>query len=145
MLLQTIALGFATFVTQIAIVVMSLVCNIVTGIVLGGQPIFGYNYGARKLDRVLETYRLVLIFSLLVGLAATLIFQFCPEIVINLFGSGNELYQELPAVLEQQNAGNGINGILYAAPIADAVAILVILVLTVSFFRNLRKEEIHMA
>lgn len=223
---RTIALGFATFITQIAIVVMSLVCNmtlfkygelskygpdipisvfsiqtkvytivcnIVTGIVLGGQPIFGYNYGARKFHRVRETYRLVFIFSLVVGLCATLIFQFCPEIVINLFGAGNDLYQEfavktfriylslmtitclvkmtavffqsigkpvratvasmvrdivcftplaiiLPAILEQQTTGSGINGILYAAPIADAVAILVILALTVSFFKELRKK-----
>ena len=223
---RTIALGFATFITQIAIVVMSLVCNmtlfqygelskygpdipisvfsiqtkvytivcnIVTGIVLGGQPIFGYNYGARKFDRVRETYRLVFISSLVVGLCATLIFQFCPEIVINLFGAGNELYQEfavktfriylslmtitclvkmtavffqsigkplqatiaslvrdivcftplalvLPAILEARNVGDGILGILYAAPISDAVAILIILILTVSFFRNLRKE-----
>ncbi len=223
---RTIALGFATFVTQIAIVIVSLVCNmtlfhygelskygpdipisvfsiqtkvytivcnIVTGIVLGGQPIFGYNYGARKFDRVRETYRLVFISSLAVGLCATLIFQFCPQIVINLFGAGNELYQEfavntfriylslmsitclvkmtavffqsigkpiqavvasmvrdivcftplailLPKLLEQQSSGSGINGILYAAPIADAVAIFVILFLTVSFFRALRKE-----
>lgn len=223
----TVALGFATFVTQIAIVVVSLVCNmtlarygalskygpdipisvfsiqtkvytivcnIVTGIVLGGQPIFGYNYGAKKLNRVRETYRLVFISSLAVGLSATLLFQFKPQLVINLFGSGNELYQEfavrtfriylslmtitclvkmtavffqaigkpvraiiasmvrdivcftplallLPLFLEQQTAGNGISGILYAAPIADAVAIFIILILTVSFFRTLKKEE----
>ena len=223
----TIALGFSTFINQIAIVVVSLicnmtlfrygelsiygpdipisvfsiqtkvytiVCNIVVGIVLGSQPIFGYNYGARKLDRVRETYRLVLIASVAVGLAATMIFQFCPQIVINLFGAGNELYQEfavktfriylslmtvtclvkmtsvffqaigkplhailsslvrdivcftplallLPKLLEQKATGNGINGILYAAPVSDAVAIVVILVLTVSFFRSLKKEE----
>ena len=28
--------------------VYTVVCNIVVGIVLGGQPIFGYNYGARN-------------------------------------------------------------------------------------------------
>ena len=225
---NTIALGAATFFTQISIVVVSLVCNmilfrygelsvygpdipisvfsiqtkvytivcyIVTGIVLGGQPIFGYNYGARKMERVRETYRLVLISSLLVGALATLIFELCPQMIINLFGGGNALYQEfatrtfriylslcsitclvkltavffqsigksihavvasmvrdiicftplaigLPYLLEQRSPGSGIQGILYAAPIADAVALLVIIVLTVSFFRTLEKETV---
>lgn len=221
---HTVSLGAATFVTQIAIVVVSLVCNmtlahygalskygqdipisvfsiqtkvytvvcnIVTGIVLGGQPIFGYNYGAGRMDRVKKTYTLVLVSSVIVGLAATAIFEFCPEIMINLFGSGNERYMEfakktfriymsltvitclvkmtavffqsigksvravvaslirdivcftllalvLPALLESRGAGEGINGILFAAPAADLVAAVVILALTGSFFRKIR-------
>ena len=224
---EVVSLGASTFVTQIAIVVMALVCNItlahygplsvygqdipisvfsiqtkvytvvgniVTGIVLGSQPISGYNYGARKFDRVRETYRIVLICSLVVGVLSTLIFQFCPEIVINLFGAGDELYMEfakktfriylslvtitgltkmtavffqsigkslqavitslirdilcftplaifLSAGLEGKTPGNGIMGILLAAPIADGVAAVVILCLTLSFFRKLPKNE----
>lgn len=223
---EVVSLGAATFVTQISIVVMTLVCNmtlahygalsrygqdipisvfsiqtkvytvvgnIVTGIVLGGQPIFGYNYGAGKLDRVRQTYRIVLLSSITVGLIATLIFQLCPDIVINLFGAGDELYMEfarktfriylslvtvtclvkmttvffqsigksvhavvtslvrdivcftplaifLSAALERQEAGTGINGILVAAPGADAVAAVVILCLSASFFRTLGKK-----
>lgn len=224
---ELVALGSATFVTQIAIVVMALVCNmtlarygslseygqdipisvfsiqtkvytvvgnIVTGIVLGGQPIFGYNYGAGKMDRVRQTYRIVLITSLAVGLTSTAIFQFWPEIVINLFGTGDELYMEfakktfriylslvtvtgltkmttvffqsigkstqavvtslvrdivcftplaifLSASLERNQPGSGIHGILWAAPIADGVAAVVILALTLSFFRKLSREN----
>ena len=74
--------------------VYTVVGNIVTGIVLGGQPIFGYNYGAGKLERVRQTYRIVLLSSLAVGASATLIFQLWPELVINLFGTGDELYME---------------------------------------------------
>jgi len=124
---NVISLGAATFVTQISIVIMSLVCNmtlfhygrlskygpdipisvfsiqtkvytvvcnIVTGIVLGGQPIFGYNYGAGRMDRVRETYKLVLRSTLIVGVVATLIFEIRPEAVIGIFGSGDALYQE---------------------------------------------------
>ena len=224
---STISLGAATFVTQISIVVLSLVSNmtlahygalskygsdipisvfsiqtkvytivlnIVTGIVLGGQPIFGYNYGAKKMDRVRETYKLVLSATLVVGIVSTVIFQLRPELVIGIFGSGNALYQEfaiktfriylslmsitclvkmtavffqsigksvravvaslirdivcftplalfLPRFLESAEAGNGINGILFAAPMADMVAVVVILCLTVPFFRGLKKEE----
>lgn len=218
-------MGAATFVTQISIVVLSLVCNmtlyhygelskygpdipisvfsiqtkvytvvcnIVTGIVLGGQPIFGYNYGAGKMKRVRETYKIVLLSTLVVGIVSTLIFQICPEVVIRIFGSGDALYQEfavktfriylslmavtclvkmtavffqsigkaghavvaslvrdivcftpmaivLPVILEAKKTGSGINGILYAAPVADLVALVVIFGLTISFFRSLKR------
>ena len=169
----------------------TVVCNIVTGIVLGGQPIFGYNYGAKKYDRVVQTYKIVLISTLIVGLLATLLFQFYPQGIINIFGGGNELYEDfaiktfriylslmtitclvkmtavffqsigksiraviaslirdilcftpivliLSSILENNEAGSGINGIIYAAPIADFISIFVILILTVTFFKKLK-------
>lgn len=173
--------------------VYTIVCNIVTGLVLGGQPIFGYNYGAKRMDRVKETYRLVLCGTLLVGILATAVFQFWPQAVIGIFGSGSELYMDfavktfriylslmtitclvkmtavffqsigkgvhaviaslirdivcftslalaLPYIMETKEAGSGIMGILYAAPIADFVAAIVIVVLTVSFFKKIENE-----
>ena len=220
-----IALGGSTFITQLSIVVLSLVsnmtlahygalsvygpdipisvfsiqtkvytvvCNIIVGIVLGGQPIFGYNYGAGNMDRVHQAYRLVLRATLIVGVCATLLFELWPQGVISIFGSGNSLYQEfavktfriylslttvtcivkmtgiffqsigksmyafitslirdilcftplallLPRLMEKDTAGTGIYGILYAAPISDLVSILVILVLTVRFFKSMKK------
>lgn len=224
---SVVALGGATFVTQLSIVVMSLVCNmtlakygalsiygqdipisvfsiqtkvytivcnIVTGVVLGGQPIFGYNYGAGNLKRVRQAYSLVLRTTLIVGISAVLLFQLWPMGVIGIFGAGDGLYQEfavktfriylslmmvtclvkmtavffqsigksvhavvaslvrdivcftplalfLPALLEKAEPGSGINGILYAAPISDLVALAVILILTVPFFHKLKKKE----
>ncbi len=124
---ETIKLGLSTFIFQISIAVMTvmcnitlkqysglskygediplsvfsiqtkvytIVCNIVTGIVLGGQPIFGYNYGANKMDRVKKTYKIVLLLTVLIGIISTMIFQFCPQIIINLFGGGDKLYLE---------------------------------------------------
>lgn len=221
-----IQMGGSTFITQISIVVMSLlsnvtlfhygalsvygsdipisvfsiqtkvytiVNNIVVGIALGGQPILGYNYGAKKMDRVREAYRLILISCLSVGVVATLIFELCPELLIHIFGSGNALYMDfavktfriylsmsvitcltkltsvffqaigksvqamitsiirdiicfvsltvvLCRVLEAQNPGSGIFGILLAAPLSDIVAGVVVVVLTVSFFRSLKNE-----
>lgn len=224
---QVVALGGSTFITQLSIVVLSLVCNItlakfgalskygpdipisvfsiqtkvytvvcniVVGIVLGGQPIFGYNYGAGNMERVRQAYHLVLRATLIVGITAVLIFQFCPLMVINIFGAGDALYQEfavktfriylsltmvtcmvkmtavffqsiskslhaivaslvrdilcftplaliLPNVLERAEAGSGIDGILYAAPISDLVALVTILCLTIPFFRKIKKEQ----
>ena len=74
--------------------VYTIVYSIVTGIVLGGQPIFGYNFGAKKFDRVKEAYKKVLILTLIVSITSTLIIQFFPEFVISIFGSGEALYQE---------------------------------------------------
>ena len=222
-----ITMGGATFITQIAIVVMTLLSNItlahfgalskfgsdipisvfsiqtkvytilnniVVGIALGGQPILGYNYGAGKIDRVKKTYKLILISSLTVGIIFTCIFEFFPQLIINIFGSGNELYLEfaiktfriylslclvtcitkmtaiffqsigksLEAMLssiirdivcivtftlalaygiEKFSQGNGIYGILFAAPLSDIVAGSVVVVLTVRFFRNLKTSE----
>lgn len=222
---SVVSLGGATFITQLSIVVLSLVsnmtlarygmlskygpdiplsvfsiqtkvytvvCNIVVGVVLGGQPIFGYNYGAGNMARVRQTYRLVLRTTLIVGILSTLLFELWPQGIIGIFGSGDALYQEfavktfriylslmvvtslvkmtaiffqsigksvsamvaslirdivcftplaltLPMLMEQSVPGSGIDGILYAAPISDAVALVVILLLTVSFFRRLNR------
>ena len=224
---EVVALGGSTFITQLSIVILSLVCNvtlakygalsvygqdipisvfsiqtkvytivcnIVVGVVLGGQPIFGYNYGAGRMDRVRQAYRQVLIISLWVGAVAVAIFELCPQIIINVFGAGDALYHEfavktfriylsltmitnlvkvtsiffqaigkpvramlaslvrdvvcftplaliLPALLEQRQPGSGILGVLYAAPIADVVALVVILALTVPFLRRLKESH----
>lgn len=224
---QIVALGGSTFITQLSIVILSLVsnitlakygalskygqdipisvfsiqtkvytvvCNIVVGIVLGGQPIFGYNYGAGKMDRVRQAYRLVLRATLIVGTAAVAVFELWPQAVTGIFGTGDALYQEfavktfriylslttitcvakmttiffqaigipvyamavslvrdilcftplaliLPVLMEKAEPGNGINGILYAAPISDIIALAVILALTIPFFRKIKKQE----
>ncbi len=46
----------------------------------------------------------------------------------------------LPYVFENRTAGNGIYGILLAAPIADLVAIVVVVCLTIPFFRTLNQK-----
>ena len=74
--------------------VYTIVNNIAVGIALGGQPILGYNYGAKKFDRVKETYRYIVLLSVGMGLIATLIFECCPELVINIFGKQNDLYMD---------------------------------------------------
>ena len=117
---ELILLGGATFFTQISIVVVSLVSNIllakygalskygpdipmsvfsiqikahtivqsiITGIVLGAQPIFGYNYGAGKIRRVKSLYKLVLISTIVIALISTLLFQLYPDQIMNLFGA----------------------------------------------------------
>ena len=46
------------------------------------------------------------------------------------------------AILENSKSGSGINGILIAAPISDLIALIVILSVTVPFFRKINKKTI---
>ena len=124
---NVIKLGISTFITQMSIVIISLVCNImlakygsqskygadipiavigitmkvfsiviniIVGIILGAQPILGYNYGAKNIDRVKETFKRVVILSITVGIVSTAIFELYPNIIISIFGSNEQLYME---------------------------------------------------
>ena len=124
---NVIKLGISTFITQMSIVIISLVCNIelakygaesiygsdipiavigicmkvftiviniVVGIILGAQPILGYNFGAKKYDRVKQTFKIVMILTCVVGIIATFVFEVFPENVIKMFGTEDELYMQ---------------------------------------------------
>lgn len=116
---EAIKLGLSSFITQLTIVVISLVCNImlakygsmshygadipiavigieskvftvviniVVGIVLGCQPIIGYNIGAKNIGRVKKLYKSILMCTLIVGIVATLLFELAPNAVVGMFG-----------------------------------------------------------
>ena len=174
--------------------VYTIINNIIVGIALGGQPILGYNYGARRMDRVKEAYRIMLTATISVTAAATLIFELCPQILIRIFGNGSALYMDfavksfriylslsiltgfikmsavffqsigkpvqsmissilkgiiclvpftllLCRVLEQNQPGTGIFGVLIAGPLADLVSGIAVGVMTVFFFRSLKNQK----
>ena len=173
--------------------VYTIVYSIITGVVLGGQPIFGFNYGAGKVNRVKKTYWAVLLVTVAVGGIATLMIQLFPDYIIGIFGTGDALYLEFarktfkiylslmtvtglskmtavffqsigksvyavvsslvrdivcftPLVIvlsemwERKAPGQGIYGILYAAPISDLVSIFVIVFLTATFFKKYNEK-----
>ncbi len=124
---NVIKLGISTFITQMSIVIISLICNImlakygalskygadipiavigitmkvfsiviniIVGLILGAQPILGYNYGAKNIARVKETFKKVVIISTIVGIISTIIFEVCPSVIISVFGSSDSLYME---------------------------------------------------
>lgn len=218
---NVIKLGVSTFITQMSIVIISLVCNIMlakygaiskygadipiavigicmkvftiviniaVGIILGAQPILGYNYGAKQYDRVKETFRLVITSTIIVGLISMAIFEFCPEVVIKMFGTESKLYMEFATKTFRiflffivftcsikvssiffQAVGNpvkasivsltrdivcfvplviilpkfmGVEGALYAAPVADVIGIVITLILLLLLFKDLSKEQV---
>ena len=116
---DVVQLGASTFITQLAIVIVAILCNVqlakygqlskygadipiaiigiqskvftvvisfVVGIALGCQPIISFNMGAKKYDRVKELYRKIMICTLVIGVAFTLLFELAPSFVIGLFG-----------------------------------------------------------
>jgi len=72
--------------------VFGIIISIAVGIAVGGQPILGYNYGAGNMDRVKETFRKIMLCNLIVGVAATLLVEGIPHIIISWFVEGSELY-----------------------------------------------------
>ena len=68
--------------------------SIIIGIAAGSQPILGYNYGAKKFDRVKQTLKIVLGSSVIISTAAFILFQTIPDKLIQIFGSGDENYIE---------------------------------------------------
>lgn len=217
---NVIKLGVSTFITQMSIVIISLVCNIMlakygatskygadipiavigicmkvftiviniaVGIILGAQPILGYNYGAKQYGRVRKTFKLVITSTVIVGLISMAIFELCPEVIIKMFGTESNLYMEFAtktfriflffivftcaikvSIIFFQAVGNpikasivsltrdiicfvplviilpnfmGVEGALYAAPIADLIGIIITVILLVFFFNKLGHEE----
>ncbi len=83
-------------VTPLAVIgicmkVFGIVVSIVIGVSLGGMPIIGYNMGAGNIKRVKETIKYILITNFIIGCIAFILFEFCPTLIINIFGSGNSL------------------------------------------------------
>ena len=66
----------------------AIVLAVIIGIVQGMQPIVGFNYGAKKYDRVKEVYKLAVISELTITIIGEAIFQLFPQQVLSIFGSG---------------------------------------------------------
>ena len=93
------------FGSEIPITVLGIVMkisqilnSIIIGISAGSQPIFGYNYGARKFERVKETLKIVLGSSVIISTIAFILFQTIPDKLISIFGSGDEKYIEFACI-----------------------------------------------
>ncbi len=208
-------LGISTFITQIAVVIITLVANIslakygslseygadipiatmgicskvfsimlniAIGIVVGAQPILGYNIGAGKNERVRDTFRLVISATVIIGVILTIVVELFPDLIINLFGVDSELYLQFARLTFRifllcvtftcvikvisiffQAVGEplkatvvslirdiicfvplalllptfmGVEGVLWAAPIADVVSIIVAIALVVPNWSN---------
>ncbi len=85
-------------VLGIVMKISQILNSIIIGIAAGSQPIFGYNYGARKFDRVKQTLKIVLGTSIVISTIAFILFQTIPEKLISIFGSGDAMYMKFACI-----------------------------------------------
>ncbi|MBO5776566.1 MAG: MATE family efflux transporter [Clostridia bacterium] len=85
-----IPIAIAGIVAKISMIFIA----VIIGIVQGAQPIFGYNYGAKKYDRVRATLKLAILSSFAFSLFAFALFMGFPRALISVFGTGSDLYFE---------------------------------------------------
>lgn len=61
------------------------------GLTNGLVPIIGFNYGAKKKDRMIYATKLSMVYSVVIMLIGTLIFQFFPDKLLMLFNASEDL------------------------------------------------------
>ena len=167
--------------------VMIVFLSCVIGIALGCQPIFGFNYGSKRYDRVIEAYRKALRYGTTLAVIAFLCIQLFPRQILSIFGSEDPLFYEfsihyiriyllmtfvnafqpitsnfftsigkaklgfwmalvrqglllIPLLLLLPLA-LGMDGVLWAGPISDGVAAVLVLVLGAREVRRLTAQQ----
>ncbi|WP_244833825.1 MATE family efflux transporter [Clostridium sp. BJN0001] len=65
---------------------------IIIGIAAGGQPIAGYNYGAKNYRRVKDTFICLVKITTVVAIIGFIFFRFFPYAIVRLFGQSDYLF-----------------------------------------------------
>ena len=99
--MNKILLGFtdtATAVFGIYFKLQSFVIMPVIGLNGGVIPIVAYNYGARKPERIMKTFKLAIFYAIAIMCAGLLLFQTIPELLLSLFSESEETAKTLMEV-----------------------------------------------
>lgn len=67
--------------------IMQVISMPIIGLAQGAQPIIGFNYGAKKYERVKQTFKLLLISSLSFSVFAWIICIFAPKVFVIIFSN----------------------------------------------------------
>lgn len=178
-----IPLACAGIVTKVSMLFFA----VVIGIAQGMQPIVGFNYGARKYNRVKETYWKGALAATAISCVSFAVFQIFPRQIISVFGKGSAEYylfaerffriflfcifinalqpvtstfftaigkpmQGIFLSLTRQiifllplllvlPCFFGIDGIMFATPIADGLAAITALTMVFMAFRKIPSED----
>ncbi len=81
------------------------------GFVQGMQPIVGYNYGAKKYNRVKKTLKLSMILAMTVFIIGSLVIQYEPRLLVGLFNNDKELMAITINGLKKYSLGMSVIGI----------------------------------
>jgi putative MATE family efflux protein len=75
--------------------ILMLIIMPVVGISQGAQPIIGYNYGAKRYDRVKETLKLAIIASTVISIIGFIFTRIAPTQLMAMFNSADNEFIEL--------------------------------------------------
>ena len=175
-------------VSGVAAKLNTIMVAFAVGTAQGCQPIWGYNLGAKKYDRVRGAYMRAFAIAFFIGVVFCFALHLFPRQMISIFGTGNEMYFEFAekyltvymmlvffqniqpvtinyfsgigassqgfiVSLSRQGAFLipllvilpkyfGINGVLYASPIADTMAFILSVSMVIYNFRHLSKQKL---
>ncbi len=82
-----LAVGSMTICSSI----MMFTMLVMTGFSQASQPIVGYNYGAKNMERVKQSFRYLITCTIITTLIVWLVAIFCPQIFASLFTDDEEL------------------------------------------------------
>lgn len=105
-----VAVGAMTILTSI----MQLQMMPVQGLSQGAQPIMSFNYGAQKMDRVRQTFKLLLISCITYTMAFWAVVQLFPGVFVQIFNNDPDLLQTAVWALRIYMATSGLFGIQMA-------------------------------
>lgn len=102
-----IAVGSLTIITSC----MQFMMMPIQGLCQGGQPLMSFNFGARKNDRVKETFRLMFIICVSYATLFFLAGQFIPEILAGIFSSDSAMIEYAAWAMRIYMAGAFATGV----------------------------------
>lgn len=70
---------------------------IALGIIQGGQPVIGYNFGAGHFDRVINIFKQIVLSVATVGVLGFIILQSFPHAITSIYGTGSKEYFDFAA------------------------------------------------
>ena len=163
--------------------------SICIGVSQGSQPIWGFNYGAKKFNRVRQTYKYSATLCTIVAIIFFLCFQIFPHQIVGVFGSGSDLYFQFAEKylrtfmfltfvngIQPMSSGfftsmgkaklgiiialtrqvifllplvvifplfMGIDGVMYAGPIADAAAFVLTVIFTRKELNRMKQDTLQ--
>ena len=101
-----LAIGVMTIMSSI----MQIITMPLMGLTQGAQPIISYNYGAKNLDRVKKTFKLLLLTCLSYSTLIVILLMLFPDFFVSIFNNKPELMEITTWSIEIYFAGMFIFG-----------------------------------
>jgi len=103
---------------------ITLVMNAITN---GIQPIIGYNYGTRNIERVRKTLNFTLLLASIISVILAILIQFNANRIIKFYSYSKSDFEDFAVI--------GIRFVLLALPLQGIISI------SISYFQNIQKTK----